>query len=147
MNGFEMREWRGRRDEGMNLLVAYPHMAIFREFLSRASQRFMAEHSDLLSILQAHGQQFVNSFSLPPPNGNKRKAKEEHSGPHTKIHKLEHHESEEWLGFCEDERDELSSEVGKGGPDGSLNLSQILSKLSSFFQILRMTIQHLRPMS
>jgi hypothetical protein len=85
--------------------------------------------ADLLSILQAHGQQFVNSFSLPPPNGNKRKAKEEHSGPHTKIHKLEHHESEEWLGFCEEER-----EVGKGGPDGSLNLSQTPSN-SSFFRL------------
>jgi len=33
----------------------------------------MANHEDLLNILNAHGQQFLDSFSLPGPSNKKRK--------------------------------------------------------------------------
>ena len=33
----------------------------------------MANHEDLLNILNAHGQQFLESFSLPGPSNKKRK--------------------------------------------------------------------------
>jgi hypothetical protein len=35
--------------------------------------KFMANHEDLLNLLNAHGQQFLNSFSLPGPSNKKRK--------------------------------------------------------------------------
>jgi hypothetical protein len=56
----------------------------------------------LLSVLQAHGQEFLNSFSLPYPNKNKRKRVGDDYERMNHVSKVTEDESEEeWLGFSE----------------------------------------------
>ncbi|KAG5644062.1 hypothetical protein DXG03_009152 [Asterophora parasitica] len=74
---------------------------------------------NLLDILQAHGQQFLNSFALPESGPNKRKRAETAPSPR-KSPKIvpENDSEEEWGGIAEDaEHDNESSRSESEGPD------------------------------
>jgi hypothetical protein len=76
-----------------------------------------SDNDDLLQILNAHGQQFLNSFSLSSPSSSKkRKCADSPSRP-AKVAKLQSPESdeeEEWTGIQLDESEsEEHSESGQ----------------------------------
>jgi hypothetical protein len=68
----------------------------------------MADHEslreELLNILQAHGQEFLSSFSPPHPNQNKRKRSGGDGSGKSKVSKVTQREEseEEWQGFSGD---------------------------------------------
>ncbi|THH17947.1 hypothetical protein EW146_g2943 [Bondarzewia mesenterica] len=76
----------------------------------------MPEDNELLSILEAHGQSFLNSFSLPQNKGKKRKREAviEYPDPRkaARAEGLAEDEeiSEEWLGFDTEPRGDVDSD-------------------------------------
>ncbi|KAJ7179241.1 hypothetical protein C8R46DRAFT_1159887 [Mycena filopes] len=74
-----------------------------------------ASDGDLLQILNAHGQSFLSSFSLPASSGIKRKGPDSSSRP-LKVHKLqpsEPEDDEEWTGI-QAEQSESEEEMENG---------------------------------
>ena len=63
----------------------------------------MSDDRELLSILQAHGQRFLQSFTLPTNNTNKRKCEEDNSDRSIKKSRSaddsQDDEYEEWMGI------------------------------------------------
>ncbi|KAF7355220.1 hypothetical protein MSAN_01437800 [Mycena sanguinolenta] len=126
-----------------------------------------SSNDDLLQILNAHGQEFLSSFSLPAPTSSKKRKSTESSSRPTKVAKLESppesDEEEEWTGIqvdeseseeasgsdFEQEDDEFTSapptnekvvvfsETGRPGPSGLPSLAQKKAFMSSKVTKLR----------
>ncbi|KAI0049628.1 hypothetical protein FA95DRAFT_1604268 [Auriscalpium vulgare] len=63
----------------------------------------MADGHDLLSVLNVHGQAFLDSFALPSSSGTKRKSHyASEPSQSVKVPKLDDSDSEEWMGFGDD---------------------------------------------
>jgi hypothetical protein len=74
-----------------------------------------SDNNDLLQILNAHGQDFLNSFSLPT-SSKKRKSAESPSRP-AKVAKLQspkEDDEEEWTGIHVSESEEDEEDTGSG---------------------------------
>ncbi|KAJ7276289.1 hypothetical protein B0H12DRAFT_1065912 [Mycena haematopus] len=123
-----------------------------------------ASNDDLLQILNAHGQNFLDSFSLPTPTSSKKRKSAESSSRPAKVPKLEPPESDEedeWTGIEVDETEEATgsefeqeddeftsapptnenvvvfSETGRAGPSGLSSLAQKKAFMSSKVSKLR----------
>lgn len=78
----------------------------------------MPDETDLLSILNAHGQNFLSSFSQPPHTGNKKRkraAKDEHADS-IKVRIV--HEDAQAVDGSEDKEDEEDEWAGFGSKGG-----------------------------
>ncbi|KAF7352863.1 hypothetical protein MVEN_01253300 [Mycena venus] len=70
-----------------------------------------SDNDDLLQILNAHGQEFLNSFSFPAPSSSKKRKSEASSSRPAKVAKLQPPESdeeeeEEWTGIQVDQSED-----------------------------------------
>lgn len=79
----------------------------------------MSDDEGLLSILQAHGQRFLESFSLPTDDIKKRKCEEDNTNRSTKISRNadKDDEFEAWIGIDDTariERDNLAEDSAIG---------------------------------
>lgn len=62
------------------------------------------DQDNLLDLLQAHGQQFLSSFSIPVASGSGKKRKRTAKSPiPNKVQKLDSEEEEEWTGIKEED--------------------------------------------
>lgn len=75
----------------------------------------MSDQEELLKILQAQGQQFLESFAAPSKNKNKRKREKDDSAPISKplrkITELESTSEDEWLGIAQASQESDGSKV------------------------------------
>lgn len=79
------------------------------------------DHQRLLQILEAHGQQFLNSFGHPPkPSSSKRKLEESNDSSASE-------EDEEWNGFG------TTGNVGSDGSEGEGSIDSFHGALNYLF--------------
>jgi hypothetical protein len=75
------------------------------------------DEGGLLSILQAHGQRFLQSFTLPTDRIKKRKYEDDANGVTKKSRNVEDNEYEEWHGIHDtpnERRDDLAEDSDIG---------------------------------
>jgi hypothetical protein len=113
----------------------------------------MAEFNedDLLKILQAHGQQFLYSFSNANSSSKKRKrivGRPEESSSHKKVITTpvidDEDDGEEWGGITEEAGRVHEAESSESEEDGGTWLFAMLSHIHEHAQILNRTMTTLR---